>query len=250
MEISRLIWMQHEWKSLWSRRGSARNGKQKLKEPHALTAEDVTDVTVNTEQCPTYILTDDCSAEDPSAGNRKITAHWMWPFTSSVFPTRRQTLATRHPKKETGEHQQLVDHLGVDMLTHDDCRLPLIISAWGAINIFSMENIFLTEAAWWTELEGVISSSSCIWNTYSLLQLFKTVNSVVEVQEECVTGAVQSVKLRLLTITQKSPWCQGEENVQKNQPQRQRYLRGEQEETQNTSWSWITSVFMMIIMII
>lgn len=49
-----------------------------------------------------------------------------------------------------------------------------------------------------------------------------------------MTGAVQSVKLRLLAITQKSPWCQGEENVQKHQPQRQRYLRGEQEETQNT----------------
>lgn len=47
-----------------------------------------------------------------------------------------------------------------------------------------------------------------------------------------MTGAVQFVKLGLLIITQKSPWCQEEENVQKTHPQRQRYLRGEQEETQ------------------
>lgn len=55
----------------------------------------------------------------------------------------------------------------------------------------------------------------------------------MQVQQECVTGAVQFVKLGLLTITQKSPWCQGEENVQKNHLQRQeisqRWTRGNPE---------------------
>lgn len=66
------------------------------------------------------------------------------------------------PKNQTKEHQQLVDHRSVDMITRDNCSLSLIISAGGAVNISSMENIFRTEAAWYKELRGVISSSSCI----------------------------------------------------------------------------------------
>lgn len=65
----------------------------------------------------------------------------------------------------------------------------------------------------------------------------------MQVLEESVTGAVQSVRARLLTITQKSPRCQGEESVQKNQPQRQRYLRDEQEEIQTTSWNYNICIY-------
>lgn len=90
------------------------------------------------------------------------------------------------------------------MITRDNCSLSLIISAGGAVNISSMENIFRTEAAWYKELRGVISSSSCIWNTYSLLQLFKTVHSNVQVQEECVTGAVHLSNCGCLHKSEKS----------------------------------------------
>lgn len=98
---------------MWGR-SSRRKTKQRLKESHGLTAEDVAaEVTRSNVLRTSWQVT---SAEDPSV----VTGGWQQghstlnkAFHFLFLTTRRWTLATRYSKKEIQEYQEFVDHHGV-----------------------------------------------------------------------------------------------------------------------------------------